>query len=73
MTFDEVSHPYLEILGFPDQSHEFNLENQNFIQWYYYEEDIVVEFVCSAQEDDNGWELSFAFSLDPLKYFKKER
>ena len=71
MTFDEVTNPYLEKFGFPDQAHEFELETENYIQWYWYKHDVVVEFVCPREDTENGWEISYAFSLDPLRYFNK--
>jgi hypothetical protein len=73
MTFEEVSLPYVRIFGKPDQSHEFKLENEIYVQWYYYREDVVVEFVCPQNEKIKGWELSFAFSLDPLKLLKDNK
>jgi len=73
MTFDEVSNPYLEQFGPPDQTFEIELENEHYVQWYYYKYDVVVEFVCPDKDPENGWEISFAFSLDPLKYYKKNK
>ena len=69
MTFKEILEPYLEGFGKPDQTHEFHLEKENYIQWYYYEEDVVVEFVCPKKNIKTGWEISFAFSLNPLKLY----
>ena len=71
MTFDEITYLYLEKFGFPDQTHEFELETENYIQWYWYKHDVVVEFVCPREDTENGWEISYAFSLDPLRYLKK--
>jgi hypothetical protein len=34
MTFDEISTPYLEGLGFPDQTNEFDIENEKYVQWF---------------------------------------
>ncbi len=73
MTFEEASHPYVSVFGKPDQTHEFNLENKIYVQWYYYREDVVVEYVCSQKDKKEGWELSFAFSLDPLKLLKDNK
>ena len=67
--FNEVSNPFLEQCGFPDQTLEFELENKNYVQYYYYNRDIVVQFVCPQENTETGWEISFAFSLDPLKYY----
>jgi len=72
MTFNEVSNPFLEQCGFPDQTLEFELENKNYVQYYYYNRDIVIEFVCPKNNNANGWEISFALSLDPLKYYKNK-
>ena len=72
MMFNEVSNPFLEQCGFPDQTLEFELENKNYVQYYYYNRDIVIEFVCPNNKNANGWEISFALSLDPLKYFKNK-
>ena len=69
MTFDEVTNPYLEGFGFPDQTNEIELEGKIYTQWYYYKIDVVAEFVCPQENTETGWEISFAFSLDPLKYY----
>jgi hypothetical protein len=71
MTFEEISRPYLDQFGDPDQTFDFELDKEKFIQWYWYRIDVVVEFVCPSRSLKTGWEVSFAFSLDPLKYFKK--
>ncbi len=68
MTFDEVSHLYLKGFGPPDQTNDFELEGKDYIQWYYYKEDVIVEFVCPQENIETGWEISFALCLDPLKY-----
>ena len=73
MTFNEISNNYLETFGTPDQANEFKLETEKYIQWFYYEPDVVVEFVCSNNNLKNGWEISYAISLDPLKYFQKKK
>lgn len=72
MTFDEVSNPYLEAFGFPDQTFDLEVENKKYVQWYYYKTDIIVEFVCPKFDPENEWEISFEISTDPLKYFKKK-
>jgi len=47
------------------------LDNKCYIQWYWYDIDVVVEFICPQRNKKNGWEISYAMSLDPLKYFRK--
>ena len=49
------------------------MENKKYIQWYYYKLDVVAEFVCPQENTETGWELSYAMSLDPLKYYKKKK
>ena len=73
MTFNEISNQYLVKFGSPDQKNIFNLETVKYIQWFYYEPDIVVEFVCSNNNLENGWKISYAISLNPLKYYKDRR
>jgi len=73
MTFEEISQSYLNAFGEPDQSFDLPLEDSIYKQWYYYKYDVVVEFVCPEKDPENGWEISFAFSLDPLKYYKKNK
>jgi len=48
---------------------EIELEGKIYTQWYYYKIDVVAEFVCPQENTETGWEISFAFSLDPLKYY----
>ena len=72
MPFDEVSNSYLEESGSPDQINEFHIENEEFIQWFYYKVDFVVEFVCPGNNTKDGWEISYAISLDPLKYYREK-
>jgi hypothetical protein len=71
MTFDEVSHPYIEQFGFPDQTLSISLEDEVYEQYYWYKEDVIAEFVCPKNNQKDGWEISFALSMDPLKYYKE--
>jgi hypothetical protein len=71
MTFEEISGPYIDQFGDPDQTFDFELDRDKYIQWYWYKIDVVVEFACPMKKVKNGWEVSFAFSMDPLKYFRK--
>jgi hypothetical protein len=73
MTFEELTQPYIDQFGEPDQTFEFDLDKEKYVQWYWYKIDVVVEFVCLMKNMKNGWEVSFAFSMDPLKYFKKKK
>jgi len=70
MTFAEISQPYLKQFGKPDNIFEINLEGKNYTQWYWYGQDVIVEFVCPEDDEEDGWEISFALSLDPLKYHR---
>jgi len=72
MTFDEISNPYLEQFGFPDQTFDLKMENHVYVQWYWYKEDVVVEFVSPENDSENGWDISFAISLDPLRYYREK-
>jgi hypothetical protein len=72
MRFEEVTQPYLDQFGKPDQTFDIPLEDELFIQWYWYEIDVVAEFVAPNDNTDTGWELSFAISLAPLKYYQRD-
>ena len=67
-----ISESYLNQFGKPDQTFDIPLEDELFIQWYWYEIDVVAEFVAPKDETDNGWEISFAISLAPLKYYQRD-
>ena len=69
MTLDEVSRPYLEAFGFPDQTFDLEVENKKYVQWYYYKADIIVEFVCTKSDSKKDWEISFEINMDPLKHY----
>jgi len=73
MTYEEISEPYIHQFGEPDNVFEINLEGKKFKQLYWYEPDVIVEFFCPAGNSKKGWELSFALSLDPLKYYRTPR
>jgi hypothetical protein len=72
MTFEDITQPYLDQFGKPDQTFNLPLEDKLYIQWYWYDVDVVAEFVAPTNNVKNGWEISFAISLAPLKYYKKD-
>jgi hypothetical protein len=71
MTFKEVSQGYFNVFGKPDQTINLPLNDKMYIQWYWYIPDVVVEFVAPKNDITDGWEISFAICLDPLKYYSK--
>jgi hypothetical protein len=71
MIFKELTEPYLDQFGKPDQVFDLPLEEELYIQWYWYEFDVVAEFVAPKDETETGWELSFAISLAPMRYYDK--
>jgi hypothetical protein len=72
MTFSEVSQPYRDQFGNPDQTLNIPLDDELYIQWYWYKVDVVAEFVAPEDNTESGWELSFALSLAPLKYHRED-
>jgi hypothetical protein len=71
MTYEEISEPYIIQFGEPDNVFEISLEGKNYKQLFWYQPDVIVEFFCTKENSKKGWELSFALSLDPLKYYRK--
>jgi hypothetical protein len=71
MTYEEISEPYIVQFGEPDNVFEITLEGKHYKQLYWYKLDVIVEFFCPKENSKKGWELSFALSLDPLKYYRK--
>jgi hypothetical protein len=71
MTYEEISESYINQFGEPDNVFEITLEGMNYKQLYWYKPDVIVEFFCPKENAKKGWELSFALSLDPLKYYRK--
>ena len=68
MTFQEVTQPYLKAFGKPDQIVDLELTINFYRQWYYYKDNVIVEFVCPKDNTKDEWEVSYAMCLDPLKY-----
>jgi hypothetical protein len=73
MTFNEASRLYLNAFGEPDQSFDFHLADKIYKQWYWYKLDVIVEFAAPKNNRKTGWNVSFALSLDPLRYHKKDK
>ena len=71
MTFKEITEPYLDQFGEPDQTFELPLKDGLYRQLFWYTVDVVAEFTAPKDNTEAGWALSFAISLDPLKSYQK--
>jgi hypothetical protein len=70
MTFEEISEPYIRQFGEPDQTLDLPLNKELYKQMYWYKHDVIAEFVAPQSNTKDGWELSFALSMAPMKYHR---
>jgi len=73
MTFNEITATYVEAFGYPDHTEYIELDGKVYHQMYWYKPDVIAEFVCPVEDTDEGWEISFALSLEPLRYHFKSQ
>ena len=66
ITFAEVSKPYLDSYGEPEDVYTFTSGNFQSIDWWWWSQGFEITFEDSPYDDVYGWAVSSTYSFSPL-------
>lgn len=65
-TFEEVSQPYLDARGAPEETYKFTSGDYCSIDWWWWTQGFQVSFLDSPYDEVNGWTVDSTFEFDPI-------
>ncbi len=65
ITFEQVSQPYLNRYGIPEEVSSYNTDGYFSKNWSWYSKGIIVKFVSSKYSDVYGWEVYSTYRFTP--------
>lgn len=65
-TFEEVSKPYLDARGQPEEVMKYTSANYSTVDWWWWTQGFEVSFENSIYDDVNGWGVSSTYEFDPI-------
>lgn len=68
VTFAEVSAPYLESYGPPEEVSTYEAADGNYtsIHWWWYTRGFEVSFLETEYDNVNGWTVDSTYTFDPI-------
>ena len=66
ITFEEVSQPYLDQYGDPEEIDAFYSVDWWTIDWWYWNQGLMVAFLNSNYDDTNGWTVNHIYNFSPF-------
>ena len=65
-TFEEVSQPYLDTYGEPEEVMKYTSADYSTVNWWWWTKGFEVTFLDSAYDDVNGWTVDSTYEFDPI-------
>lgn len=66
ITFEEVSQPYFDQYGSPEDVYEYKSADYHSIDWWWWSQGFMVCFVTSTYDNVYGWTVDHTYSFDPI-------
>ena len=66
MTFEEVSQPYLDQYGQPEDVYEYKTPDYWSIEWWWWSQGFEVTFLWTTYDDIYGWVVDSTYSSPPF-------
>jgi len=66
ISFEEVSAPYLEAYGPPEEINEYVSSAYHSIDWWWWTRGVMVCFVDSEYDDVDGWTVDSTYYFPPI-------
>ncbi len=63
VTFEEVSQPYLDKYGFPEDIYKYDSDCYHTIDWWWWSQGFSVTFIKSCYDDVSGWAVDSEYSF----------
>jgi len=68
ISFNDVSQPYLNRYGQPEDTSTFTSGNYQVIDWWWWSKGFMVSFINSPYDNTNGWRVDSTYSFSPIDY-----
>lgn len=65
-TFEEVSDPYLEMYGEPEDKYSYYSSDYDSVDWWWWSQGVNITFVNSTYDDIYGWYVDSRYYFDPI-------
>ena len=65
-TFEQISQPYLDQYGSPEDVYEYYSSDWWSITWWWWSKGFSVDFLRSTYDDVRGWVVDSTFSFSPI-------
>jgi len=66
ISFEDVSAPYLETYGPPEETSEYKSSDYHSIDWWWWSQGFMVCFLWTTYDDVYGWTVDHTYSFDPI-------
>jgi len=66
VTFEDVSQPYRESRGDPEEVKEYSSDNYHSIDWWWWSQGFMVNFLSTTYDEVLGWTVDHTYSFDPI-------
>ena len=62
-TFEEVSQPYLDKYGLPEDIYKYDSDCYHTVDWWWWSKGFSVTFIDSCYDDVSGWGVDSEYSF----------
>lgn len=66
VTFENVSQPYLDLYGPPEETSEYNTSGYHTVDWWWWSLGHQVTFADIEGDGVNGWTVFSTYDFDPI-------
>ena len=73
ITFAEVSQPYLDQYGQPEEVTEYISSDYHTIDWWWWTKGFMVGFANTPYDGIDGWAVDNTYSFSPIGYLTKSK
>ncbi len=63
ITFNEVSQPYRNKYGDPEEVNKYDSEDYHVVDWWWWSQGFMVSFSNTEYDDVNGWKVDHTYSF----------
>ena len=67
-TFDEVSQPYLDQYGQPEDVYKYDSDDYHTVDWWWWSQGFMVGFANTPYDSIDGWAVDNTYTFPPIGY-----
>ncbi|KKM17171.1 hypothetical protein LCGC14_1678440 [marine sediment metagenome] len=68
VTFEEVSQPYIELYGQPEDIYKYDSADYHTVDWWWWTKGIMVGFANTPYDGVDGWAVDNTYTFPPIGY-----